>query len=107
MPALLNSTSRRPNASLVLANRALIAAGSLTSVGTTRLLAPVDLPSFAVSSSLSFGTNRSSIGVATTAGATALTRIWCGASSMARLRVSACSPPLATEYADDGVAAMA
>src|SRR5215468_4743220 len=41
-------------------------------------------------------------GVATTAGATALTRMWRGARSMARLRVSACSPPLATEYADDG-----
>src|SRR6516164_3456911 len=60
-----------------------------------------------VSSSLSLGTNRSYSGVATTAGATALTRMWCGASSMARLWVSACSPALATEYAEDGVAAMA
>ena len=47
------------------------------------------------------------MGVATTAGATALTRIWCGVSSRARLRVSACRPPLATEYADDGAAPMA
>ena len=33
-PALLKSTSRRPNASLVLAKRAFTAAGSVTSVGT-------------------------------------------------------------------------
>ena len=60
-----------------------------------------------VSSILSLGTNFSKIGVATNAGATVLTRIWCGASSRARLRVSACSPALASEYADDGVAPMA
>src|SRR5262249_33784831 len=53
MTALLNSTARRPNVALVLANSALIDSGSLTSVGTTRLLAPVALPSCAVSSSLS------------------------------------------------------
>jgi len=60
-----------------------------------------------VVSSWSLGTNLSRIGVATTAGATVLTRIWRGASSRARLRASACSPPLAGEYADDGVAPMA
>jgi hypothetical protein len=37
MPALLNRTSSRPNASLVRANAALTEAGSLTSVGITRL----------------------------------------------------------------------
>src|SRR2546430_7803018 len=51
MPALLNRTSRRPNASLVLANSAWMEPGSLTSVGATRLLA--GLASLAVSSSLS------------------------------------------------------
>ena len=36
-----------------------------------------------------------------------MTRMPWGASSMARLWVRACSPALATEYAEDGVAAMA
>ena len=53
MPALLNSTSQRPKVSLVLANSALTEAGSLTSVGTTRLCPLVLTPSAAVSSSLS------------------------------------------------------
>ena len=39
-PALLNSTSRRPKVSLVLANSALTEAGSVTSVGTASALRP-------------------------------------------------------------------
>src|SRR5262245_36042947 len=35
VPALLNTTSRRPNTSTVFANSAFTAAGSATSVGTT------------------------------------------------------------------------
>jgi hypothetical protein len=49
MPALLNRTSKRPNVSLIVANSALICAGSDTSVGTTRLLAGA--PSLATASS--------------------------------------------------------
>src|SRR5262249_47709745 len=40
MPALLNSTSRRPKASLAFANRARTDCGSLTSVGTASARAP-------------------------------------------------------------------
>jgi hypothetical protein len=47
------------------------------------------------------------MGVATTAGSTALTRILCWTTSMARLRVRACRAPLASEYPEDGMAAMA
>ena len=51
MPALLNRMSSRPKSFLTRANSALMDSGSLTSVGTDRVLA---LPaSFAVSSSLS------------------------------------------------------
>ena len=40
MPALLNSTSSRPNVSLTVANRPRTASGSPTSVGTARARAP-------------------------------------------------------------------
>ena len=39
-PALLNSTSSRPNVSLILAKKASTAAGSLTSVGTASAREP-------------------------------------------------------------------
>src|SRR5712691_5592444 len=50
VPALLNKRSSRPNASFVRANRALMEAGSLTSVGTTNVREPGDLPSSAPAS---------------------------------------------------------
>ena len=53
VPALLNKRSSRPNASFVLANRALMDAGSLTSVGTTNVREPDDLPSRAPASNSS------------------------------------------------------
>src|SRR5206468_3447224 len=52
MPALLNRRSRRPNVSLVRANRARIASGSHTSVGTTSVR-PLDAPAAATCSSAS------------------------------------------------------
>ena len=55
----------------------------------------------------SLGMKPSYRGVFTTAGATALTRILCGASSRARFLVSAWIPAFATEYPDDGVAPIA
>src|SRR5215475_2796114 len=50
---------------------------------------------------------QSKSGVSTTAGAMAFTRILYGANSMARLPVSAWTPPFAVEDALQGVAAMA
>src|SRR5437016_13801246 len=44
VPALLNKRSSRPHVSFVLANRALMVAGSLTSVGTTNVGDPDDWP---------------------------------------------------------------
>ena len=50
VPALLNRRSSRPKASLVLAKRATTDAGSLTSVGTARALAPAAPASVTVAS---------------------------------------------------------
>ena len=49
IPALLKSTSRRPNFSFAAANSARTAFGSVTSVGTTKARSPAP-ESFAVSS---------------------------------------------------------